>query len=220
MAHSPPTKVGQLQATRDTNQKSFSCSEKEILAWRNSLNRYSAITSEHFKAEMIDFDHENKQLSLPPWINSPTRTCLAKSVIRLYIKASKRLTVTLYHTRHGTGTLLCQGPDCNVTVTLYHTRHGTGTLLCQGPDCNVTVTLYHTRRGTGTLLCQGPDCNEWDQTECQLLPNIVADFCHNEDLHSLRSGLVRLPFSFLQDLIGDVQLLTPVHTPREAASPQ
>ena len=194
MAHPPPTKEGQLQATRDTNQKRFACSEKEILAWRNSLiYRYSAITSEHFKAERIDFDNENKQLSLSPWINSSTPTCLAKSVIRLYIKGSKR-----------------------VTVTLHHTRHGTGTLLCQGPDCNVTVTLYHTRLGTGTLLCQGPDCNELDQTECQLLSNIVADFCHNEDLRSLWSGLVRLPCSFLQNLTGDVQLLTPVPTPRES----
>ena len=169
MAHPPPTKEGKLQATRDTNQKRFSCSEKEILAWRNSLiYRYSAITSEHFKAERIDFGHEDKQLSLPSWINSSTPTCLAKSVIRLYIKGSKRVTVTLYHTRHG----------------------------------------------TGTLLCQGPDCNEWDQTECQLLSNIVADFCLNEDLHSFRSRLVRLPFSFQQELTGDVQLLTPVPTPR------
>ena len=79
----------------------------------------------------------------------------------------------------------------------------------------MTVTLYHTRHGTGTLLCQGPDCNEWVQTECQLLSNIVVDFCLNEDLHSLRSGLVRLPFSFLQELTGDVQLLPPVPTPRE-----
>ena len=171
MAHPPPTKEGQLQATRDTNQKRFSCSEKEILAWRNSfIYRYSAITSEHFKAERIDFDYEHNQLSLPAWINSSTPTCLAKSVIRLYTKASKRVTVILYHTRHG----------------------------------------------TGTLLYQGLDCNEWDQTECQLLSNIVADFCRKEDLHSLRSGLVRLPFSFLQDLTGDVQLLTLVLTPREA----
>ena len=197
MAHPPPTKEGQLQATRDTNQKRFACSEKEILAWRNSLvYRYSVITLEHFKAERINFDYENIQLSLPPWINSSTPTCLAKSVIRLYIKGSKPVTVTLYHTKHGTGTLLCQGPDCNVTVTLSHTRLGTNTLLCQGPDCNVTVTLYHTRHGTNTLLCQGPDCDEWDQTECQLLSNIVADFFHNEDLHSLWLGLVRLPCSF------------------------
>ena len=44
----------------------------------------------------------------------------------------------------------------------------------------------------------------------------MADFCLNEDLHTLRSGLVQLPFSFLQELTGDVQLLTPVPTPREA----
>ena len=55
MMYPPPTKEGKLQATRDTNLKRFSCPEKEILAPRNSLiYRYSAITSEHFKAERVD----------------------------------------------------------------------------------------------------------------------------------------------------------------------
>ena len=77
------------------------------------MYRYSAVSHASFSAQIADYDDGMNELPVSTnWVNT-LPPMLAKTVIRLYYNASKRVTVTLYYAPgQSSGTLLCQGKDC------------------------------------------------------------------------------------------------------------
>lgn len=113
MAYTPFHDDRKLKSTNDILQKRFSCTENELIIWRNSLvYRYTAISDNSIVVKTSDFDYDDNNISLPLWINRPIPSILAKSVLRIFSNGSKRVTLTLYFTRQESGTFLCQGVDC------------------------------------------------------------------------------------------------------------
>ena len=102
-----------LLPTLDTIQKRFFCGKDEILVWRNVLTlRYSAIQDSDLKVQITDYDSDNKPSSsfVPAFSQLPPKT--VKTVVRLFHKSNKLITLTLYFTADPAGTLLCQGKLC------------------------------------------------------------------------------------------------------------
>lgn len=113
MKDTPPTPEHKLQPTSDCLQKTFTCTDKEIVAWRNCLfYRYASVSNDLITIHQNDYDSDDNPLSLPSWIEDPIPSCLAKSVLRIFYQGTKRVTLSLYATSQNTGTLLCQGLDC------------------------------------------------------------------------------------------------------------